>query len=81
MQASANKQAKGRQQPLLQNGEDGYFAPGSSWQSEEEVTGMLQSLTIATANVMHVDAILDSGATASIFPPNFDNLIMNYSTS
>jgi hypothetical protein len=28
---------------------------------------MLQSMNIATANVMHVDAILDSGATASIY--------------
>ena len=35
---------------------------------------MLQSMTIATANVMHVDAILDSGATASIFPLNYQNL-------
>ena len=35
---------------------------------------MLQSMTIATANVMHVDAILDSGATASIFPLNYHNL-------
>ena len=35
---------------------------------------MLQSMTIATANVMHVDAILDNGATASIFPLNYHNL-------
>jgi hypothetical protein len=35
---------------------------------------MLQSMTIANANVMHVDAILDSGATASIFPLNYHNL-------
>jgi len=27
---------------------------------------MHKSMTIATANVMHVDAFLDSGATASI---------------
>ena len=31
-------------------------------------------MTIATANVMHVDAILDSGATASIFPVHYQNL-------
>ena len=55
MQAS-NKPAKGRQQVLIQNGEDGYFVPKR------------------TANVMHVDAILDSGATASIFPLNYHNL-------
>ena len=36
---------------------------------------MLQSMTIGTANVMHVDAILDSGATASIFPLNYHNFI------
>ena len=30
VQASVTKQAKGRQQVLIQNGEDGYFAPGSS---------------------------------------------------
>jgi hypothetical protein len=30
MQASANKPAKARQQVLIQNGEDGYFPPGSS---------------------------------------------------
>ena len=30
MQASANKPAKARQQVLIQNGEDGYFVPGSS---------------------------------------------------
>ena len=35
---------------------------------------MLQSMIIATANVMHVDAILDSGATQSIFPRNYQNL-------
>ncbi len=35
---------------------------------------MLQFMTIATANVTHVDAILDSGATASIFPLNYHNL-------
>ena len=35
---------------------------------------MLQSMTIANANVMHVDAILDSSATASIFPLNYHNL-------
>ena len=35
---------------------------------------MLQSMTIANADVMHVDAILDSGATASIFPLNYHNL-------
>ena len=35
---------------------------------------MLQSMTIANADVMHVDAILDSGATASIFPLNYYNL-------
>ncbi len=35
---------------------------------------MLQSMTIANVNVMHVDAILDSGATASIFPLNYHNL-------
>ena len=35
---------------------------------------MLQSMTIATADVMHVDAILDSGATASIFLLNYHNL-------
>ena len=35
---------------------------------------MLQSMTIATADAMHVDAILDSGATASIFPLNYHNL-------
>ena len=43
---------------------------------------MLQSMTIANANVMHVDAILDSGATASIFPLNYHNLskFCSYST-
>ena len=37
---------------------------------------MFQSMTIGTANVthMHVDAILDSGATASIFQLNYQNL-------
>jgi hypothetical protein len=35
---------------------------------------MLQSMTIANANVMHLDAILDSSATASIFPLNYHNL-------
>ena len=35
---------------------------------------MLQSMTIANADVMHVDAILDSGATASMFPLNYYNL-------
>ena len=78
MQASANKPPKGRQQVLIQNVEDGHFVPGSSWQSEEEVTGMLQSMTIATNNVKHVDAILESGDTASIFPPNYHNLSKFY---
>ena len=43
---------------------------------------MLQSMTIANANVMHVDAILDSGATASNFPLNYHNLskFCSYST-
>jgi len=31
-------------------------------------------MTITNAYVMHVDAILDSGATASIFPLNYHNL-------
>jgi len=35
---------------------------------------MLQSVTIVNANVMHVDAILDSGAIASILPLNYHNL-------
>ena len=35
---------------------------------------MLQSMTIANANVMHVDAILDSRATASNFPLNYQIL-------
>ena len=33
----------------------------------KEITEMLQSMTFANANVMNVDAILDSGATASFF--------------
>ena len=67
IQATSKKPPKGRQQALIQNGEYGYIEQGSSWQPKEEVTKMLQSMTIATANVMNVDAILDSGATASIF--------------
>jgi hypothetical protein len=37
---------------------------------------MFQSMIVGTANIrhMHVDAILDSGATASFFPLNYQNL-------
>ena len=35
-------------------------------------------MTIATNNVKHVDAILESGDTASIFPPNYHNLSKFY---
>jgi hypothetical protein len=30
MQATINKPAKAKKQALIENGEDGYFAPGSS---------------------------------------------------
>ena len=43
-----------------------------AWEGVEYVFNT--STTIANATVMHVDAILDSGATALIFPLNYHNL-------
>jgi hypothetical protein len=60
---SSKRQVKISEIKRKGNNKDGYFDQASSLQSDEEVTGMLQSMTIATANVLHVDAILDSGAS------------------
>jgi hypothetical protein len=48
--------------------------PSSLWQPAQAATNQLQSLTIDPAAGTAIEAILDSDATASIFPRNYKHL-------